>query len=216
MKTCTVCKDSKPINLFGIRRAGADGRDSKCKECGRRLKQLWRESNRDLDSARATAWAKKNPERRSSAAKKRYQAKKADILASNKARRPAYKAKNKLKLSKQAKIYRMKNKEKILVAGREHYLNNKGSYAEKRTRRRVAVKQATPPWTSSQDLSIFKKIYTQAVRLQAHVDHIIPINGDIVSGLHVIWNVQVLPASENLAKSNSLPHKEDWLAKVPA
>lgn len=37
-----------------------------------------------------------------------------------------------------------------------------------------------------------------------HVDHVVPLNGDSFSGLHVPWNLQILPASANIKKGNRL------------
>lgn len=72
----------------------------------------------------------------------------------------------------------------------------------------------------------FLKVYLKAARKNAyrfaygkdgeryHVDHIIPLHGENVSGLHVPWNLHVIPATINLAKSNmvvaeyGLTHKE--------
>lgn len=69
-------------------------------------------------------------------------------------------------------------------------------------RRRAAKYNATPAWADSDDILSF---YEEAARLTVdtgikhHVDHIVPLQGGTVCGLHVNWNLQVIPASENLA-----------------
>jgi len=73
-------------------------------------------------------------------------------------------------------------------------------------RRQAAQLQRTPPWA---DMSAIAEFYVEAKRLeeltgiQFHVDHIVPLQGELVSGLHVPANLQLLPAHENLSKSNS-------------
>lgn len=73
--------------------------------------------------------------------------------------------------------------------------------------RRERVAQQTPPWA---DMKAIRKIYVQCAKLtlatgiEHHVDHVVPIKGRQVSGLHVPWNLQVLPGPENRKKSNKL------------
>jgi hypothetical protein len=74
-------------------------------------------------------------------------------------------------------------------------------------KRRATKLRATPAWLDPRDLL---PIYHEAARLTAetgvlhHVDHIVPLRGDGVCGLHVPWNLQAIPAIENLKKGNRL------------
>ncbi len=69
------------------------------------------------------------------------------------------------------------------------------------------LKQAQPPWVETESLRVF---YVRAKELERdtgiphHVDHIVPLRGKSVCGLHVPWNLQVLPAEDNLRKGNRI------------
>lgn len=72
-------------------------------------------------------------------------------------------------------------------------------------KRRTSKLHATPQWS---DLKRIEAIYAEAQRLTMetgvvhHVDHIVPLQGKNVCGLHVSWNLRAIPALENLTKSN--------------
>lgn len=65
-------------------------------------------------------------------------------------------------------------------------------------RYRLSKINRTPSWS---DLDKIKEIYLNCP-YDHHVDHIIPLQGERVSGLHVPENLQYLPARENLSKGN--------------
>ena len=65
--------------------------------------------------------------------------------------------------------------------------------------------QQWPKWCWND--SAFKTVYDEADRHRkdgedVHVDHIVPICSEIVSGLHVPWNLEVIGNKANLSKSN--------------
>lgn len=73
-------------------------------------------------------------------------------------------------------------------------------YARKR---HLAEKQATPKWA---DLAQIEKIYAECPP-GMEVDHVVPILGKNVCGLHVPWNLQYLTPEENAKKRNHFPYE---------
>jgi hypothetical protein len=85
----------------------------------------------------------------------------------------------------------------------------KAKYPEKaiaqKAKRRAAKLQRTVSWANSELINEFyaeAKRLTELTGISFHVDHIIPLQGTTVSGLHVENNLQVLPYYENCKKGN--------------
>lgn len=91
------------------------------------------------------------------------------------------------------------------IANRKHYAKNKKAYFRKRDKRVDTIKLHTPPW-AKREIAAIKRMYKMASIKQKktgrkwHVDHIIPLNGKLVSGLHCKDNLQVILATDNLEK----------------
>ena len=106
------------------------------------------------------------------------------------------------------KPYVAKNKDKIKSIASKWQKNNKGKVNAVTAKRHAAKMQRTPPWLSKQQLNKIKDFYVMAAELETVfpwkqcVDHIVPLQGKTVSGLHVPWNLQILPAKENISKGN--------------
>lgn len=96
---------------------------------------------------------------------------------------------------------------------RKHILNhqkqNKEYYNNHTAKRRAAKLQRTPTWLSKDDLWLIQQAYelaelrTRLFGTAWHVDHIIPLQGKLVSGLHVPTNLRVIPGIENCKKNNA-------------
>lgn len=85
--------------------------------------------------------------------------------------------------------------------------NNREKVRLKNANERAARLQRIPPWANKEDI---KEFYLNCPDGH-HVDHIVPLRGKYVSGLHVIENLQYLPASENMSKGNKFKSFEDEL-----
>ena len=88
--------------------------------------------------------------------------------------------------------------------------NLKDYYAQYSAARRNSLRHAEPNWLTNEQRLQIRMFYWLAADCRAvtgevyEVDHITPINGKNVCGLHVPWNLQVLPMSVNRTKSNRI------------
>lgn len=102
----------------------------------------------------------------------------------------------------------LEGKESHKKAAKKYYNKNKGKYAAYTRKRQAAKLQRTPAWLTPVDDFFFEEIYALAqlreelTGIKWHVDHIIPLQGKLVSGLHIPSNLQVITATENHIKSN--------------
>ena len=101
-----------------------------------------------------------------------------------------------------------KYKAKKSQQGKEWFKNNSGIAKAKRARRRASMSNSTPNWLTDIQKAQIAEFYEIATALETqtgikhHVDHIVPLKANGISGLHVPWNLQILTANENLSKGN--------------
>ncbi len=110
-----------------------------------------------------------------------------------------------LGLSKDAEYsarYRVENKEKIEAGKAKQKPFKRAAWAAYHDRKI----QATPVWS---DLKIVQRFYLHCPEGMT-IDHIIPLKGKIVCGLHVINNLQYLTPLENCRKANKFVGYEQF------
>ncbi len=182
-KVCRYCKQMQPIFEFYPRSDGrGDGYRGKCKTCYK----TYYSDTRDRQIAQAKRWNKENKERYAQNCKRH---KSENPQKYTQYKRQEY-ARHVEKYRENAKAYRASKKGKGIrqALGRERSLRKSA---------------ATPPWLTKDHRKEMQLIYIN--RPQGHhVDHIIPLKGKNVCGLHVPWNLQYLPAAENIRKRNKI------------
>jgi len=114
--------------------------------------------------------------------------------------------------------YRRRNPERIRQTLRRWRAARPGIGAFYGAKYRATRRRATPGWA---DLGLIRRIYREAAVLrretgqQYHVDHIVPLRGTDVCGLHVHNNLQILPGRDNLLKGNRFRDTVDGPVRLP-
>ncbi len=185
-------KAKKPDHYKNLTKAYylRNGEKAKCRS------RLWREENLDRETAR----------------KRRYYAvNKREIIAKTN----EYKLANIDRVRERDKAWRKRNldrhRKNQRASQRRVFLRDPGKVRARKCHseavRKAAKIRAMPKWVNRGELRV---IYDEAASRRAetgadwHVDHIVPLRNSTVCGLHVPWNLQIIPASENIRKSNRL------------
>lgn len=176
-KICTRCLEDNGLDGFQsyTSRKGELLRRAHCKSCHSAITIKWR-----LD----------NPEKALILKNKKWVVKKTP---------------HKLELKR---LWYCKNKAKMAACLRARYLKNPEPFIRKSLERANKLKELqTPAYVDQKSINI---IYREMSRrnkecgsVEYHVDHIIPLNGERVSGLHIETNLRIIKAKDNTKKSNS-------------
>lgn len=178
-KECSICGGLKPVHLFPKSKGGRFGVRGNCKSCEKVRQKEYREANPEKIKRLWQSWYENNPTHN----KERWQ------------------------------TYYRSNEDRLKKASRERKRLKPHKYAAYNSNRRSAKIKATPPWLTESQLKEIEDFYWLSLDLRKvtgsvyHVDHIVPLQGKKVCGLHVPWNLQVLPADINLQKGNNLAAK---------
>ena len=190
MKTCTTCKESKELSMFN--RKNKKDLKSHCKSCQSAYNKAYKVKNKDRITAYYKNYHEENKEYLNAASRKYY-------------------SENKEYFSDWSKEYRAEHGERLNAYDREWYKNNPENSNARSAKRRAAKLQRTPAYTETCPWQKFwlkehyrtAKVLEEMTGVKYHVDHIIPLQGELVSGLHIAENLQVITAAENLSKHNS-------------
>lgn len=164
--------------------------------------------NKEKAYAKVKEWRADNPEAWKEQ-RQRYAKKHPDVVSD---KRKRWRNRNleqvKVKERATAKEYRTLNSVKVKTSKAEYAKRSSHIVNAAVARRRASKTRQTPIWVGSDELWLIQEIYDLA-RLRTkmhgfswHVDHIVPLQGELVSGLHVPNNLQAIPANENIRKYN--------------
>jgi len=174
-KCCRVCKTTKSTSELVARSDRKNSYRNICKDCHRESLREYYHNNKSSRSDYNKSWREGNQE----------------------------------KIKSGSKAYYLENKETILLYTKSWREGNRDKTLSYGAKRRSSKTNSCPSWLSALHKAQIDFFYTLAKDCELisgqkyHVDHIVPLQGKEVCGLHVPWNLQLLPSDINLSKHNN-------------
>lgn len=182
MKTCSCCRSGKPLSDFYKDARRKDGVSPTCKTCHAVRVKRWAANNPEKRAAISREWGMENKESKNKASAK-------------------WRAANRATFLKAQSRWRDENRDHA----RNYQVERSPARNAQEGRRRASKLQATPSWANHffiEEAYHLAKLRERLLGGKWHVDHIVPLQGKTVCGLHVENNLQVIPAVQNLRKHN--------------
>lgn len=199
LKRCYICKKEQPVAMFSRNRSRSDGFENRCKQCDHAKGKEWYVRNKARVIERHAKWREKNALKfaeYSATWRRRHPAK---VLALREKLKPYHKEYHKLWYAANLESKRAKN--------RQWHKSNPAAHAAICARRRAAELHRRVPWADNEAIG---RVYETARRLTLitgvphEVDHVFPLQGKIMSGLHVETNLCVTTRVKNRSRGNRI------------
>jgi hypothetical protein len=215
MKTCTKCKESKSFDCFSKRSLAKDGKCSQCKDCCKVTSNSWYQNNKKEKSNYSSERYKSNPEE--------YKARIAKWRENNLEKFKSYQAKWEQNNIDSRREYfaswHQENSERRAFNEKFRRKQNPEKFRKWHAAYRARKLKATPLWFGELDDLVMTEAYDLislrevATGFSWNVDHMFPLKGKNVCGLHIWNNVQVIPETVNKSKSNRMifNYSLEWL-----
>jgi len=184
VKACTKCKIVKPYNKFSPAKKHSTGHTSRCKDC------------KNVDLALYYRSEEGNKERK--VAFKKYGT---SVAGKN----SFFKRRKKYETTPKGKLAKKKWDKKYTTTPKGRIIANIAK-AKYRSNKIYAI----PKGLKESDFELIRMYYqlanymTEVTGIPHEVDHIIPLQGKNICGLHVPWNLRVITKSENCTKGNRI------------